>query len=544
MFKKESDKMKVILLFIFMAIFITTLFSEEHVPWYHIHYEENDAECYAYAIGRAYGKTKNDACNPLTMSGNGILSNYFYKVNSIEGQINYNDIMAKDVIEFGDHAVFVTQVSSSNPSFIYVDHKKSPDDPDEYSETLMEVIYSYGSPKWLWRQWDRWEITVKNEFTGGDVKVKNTIRNSPWLEDDLEWGSSVNIVAIEDNKLVGGLKRDFKEWNKNNYPIQGSTKSYNAGITDNYTLNVTWEAQFDNYYHFTFQNSFVGLSENGNMKVNGTTYNNITLQDTFWIEEHTSISFQALSHSYNNINYSFDHWNDQGTLSTRTINDVSNHGSYTAYFKGKPTKVSGFEFDCDIGNPIHFTWNQHPNSNVKYKIYRKRKNQYGSQSDPVLIATLNNNQTSYTDYDYEKAQTYIWLLFYDVRAYYTTEATEADQEWYALYGQAIPKIVREQFVNQNTGLPTEFKLINYPNPFNPETNFVYSVPEMTYIKMKIYNSNGQFIKTLFEGARSAGVYVSKWSGVNDSGQQIASGVYYLIMELPDRIISRKLLLLR
>lgn len=30
--------------------FVTLLFSEDHVPWSHIHYSADSAECYAYAI--------------------------------------------------------------------------------------------------------------------------------------------------------------------------------------------------------------------------------------------------------------------------------------------------------------------------------------------------------------------------------------------------------------------------------------------------------------------------------------------------------------
>lgn len=522
---------------------ISGLQSQTHVPWSHTHYDDEDAECYAYAIGRAYGKTSSHTCNPLTMSGNGILSNYFYKVNSTEGQIDYDDVIAKDVIEFGDHAVYVTSVASGNPYFIYVDHKKNPSDPNEYSETLGAVMYTYGSPKWLWRQWDRWEIEVDNNYTGGQVKVKNTVRSTPWSEEDLEWNSSVNLDAVDDGKVISGIKRDFNRWLKDEDEISRAN-SINVLIIGNYTSTAEWEAEYYNYYHFTFQNNFSGLSSNGDMKINGTTENNISLQDTFWVQEEGSISFQALSHSYNYINYSFDYWNDQGSTSSRTVSNVSDHDSFTAYFVGKPTKVNGFEFDCGVGDPIYFTWDQHSNSNVKYRIYRKRKNQYGQMSSPVLIATLNNNITSYTDYDYEKASSYIWLLYYDVRAYYTTEQTESDQDWYAVYGQAMPKIMNDQIPEKITELPTTFSLTNYPNPFNPETNFTYSLPEMTNIKMKIYNSQGKIVRTIHEGIKAAGNYSSKWNGINDSGQQVSSGVYYVIMELPDRIISRKLILTR
>lgn len=68
-------------------------------------------------------------------------------------------------------------------------------------------------------------------------------------------------------------------------------------------------------------------------------------------------------------------------------------------------------------------------------------------------------------------------------------------------------------------------IINYPNPFNPGTNFYVRIPDDSRRKsgrIEVYNSIGQrvFVVPL------SGVSTYKWDGVDTSGKAVASGVYY------------------
>ena len=50
------------------------------------------------------------------------------------------------------------------------------------------------------------------------------------------------------------------------------------------------------------------------------------------------------------------------------------------------------------------------------------------------------------------------------------------------------------------GVPKEFKLYgNYPNPFNPSTTIMFTVPEDGHATLKVYNIVGQPVATLIEG---------------------------------------------
>jgi len=82
-----------------------------------------------------------------------------------------------------------------------------------------------------------------------------------------------------------------------------------------------------------------------------------------------------------------------------------------------------------------------------------------------------------------------------------------------------------------SSLPKEFSLgQNYPNPFNPETSVNYTIPQEASVRLTIYNILGQKTVTLVDERKSSGVYTVKWNGTNDSGNQVASGLYFYRLE--------------
>jgi hypothetical protein len=72
---------------------------------------------------------------------------------------------------------------------------------------------------------------------------------------------------------------------------------------------------------------------------------------------------------------------------------------------------------------------------------------------------------------------------------------------------------------------------NYPNPFNPETWVPYQIAEDADVIIRIYDVKGHLIRVLDLGHKTAGFYVTKeeaafWNGRNDTGEKIASGLYF------------------
>jgi hypothetical protein len=94
-------------------------------------------------------------------------------------------------------------------------------------------------------------------------------------------------------------------------------------------------------------------------------------------------------------------------------------------------------------------------------------------------------------------------------------------------------------------IPTEFNLSqNYPNPFNPTTNIRYSLPEASYVSLKIYNMLGQEVKTLFNGDKAAGIHEITWNGDDNFGSKVSSGAYVYRIVAGKHSITKKMLLLK
>gem|GEM_PF-4190420 len=93
--------------------------------------------------------------------------------------------------------------------------------------------------------------------------------------------------------------------------------------------------------------------------------------------------------------------------------------------------------------------------------------------------------------------------------------------------------------------PYKFALsANYPNPFNPSTTITFSLPEEGMARLAVYDLAGRLVKTLRQGRLEAGFHSVKWDGRNTLGDTVASGVYVYMLRFKDKILSRKMLLLR
>ena len=90
-------------------------------------------------------------------------------------------------------------------------------------------------------------------------------------------------------------------------------------------------------------------------------------------------------------------------------------------------------------------------------------------------------------------------------------------------------------------------LVNFPNPFNPETWIPYQLSKPAEVTITIYASNGQIVRTLTLGHQPAGMYQNRsraayWNGRNALGELVASGVYFYTLTADDFTATRKMLI--
>lgn len=102
----------------------------------------------------------------------------------------------------------------------------------------------------------------------------------------------------------------------------------------------------------------------------------------------------------------------------------------------------------------------------------------------------------------------------------------------------------QKIVNNNE-LDKSFTLFqNHPNPFNPITNIEYQVRKNAHVSIKVYDILGREIKTLVSKNLGIGTYGVEWDGRDNSGNQVASGLYIYRMIADDFVASYKMLFLK
>ncbi|MDE0554147.1 MAG: T9SS type A sorting domain-containing protein, partial [Candidatus Poribacteria bacterium] len=107
-----------------------------------------------------------------------------------------------------------------------------------------------------------------------------------------------------------------------------------------------------------------------------------------------------------------------------------------------------------------------------------------------------------------------------------------------------------QMAPKAMALPNETQLLlNYPNPFNPETWIPYHLATRTNVKVSIYDSQGTLVRVLPLGPQPAGSYTSRsraahWDGRNALGERVASGIYFYQLQTDEISPLRKMVVLK
>ncbi len=92
-------------------------------------------------------------------------------------------------------------------------------------------------------------------------------------------------------------------------------------------------------------------------------------------------------------------------------------------------------------------------------------------------------------------------------------------------------------------------LVNYPNPFNPETWIPYHLANASNVQITIYDVQGTVVRRLDLGHQRDGYYTSRsraayWDGRNVFGERVASGIYFYQLEADNLSLLRKMVILK
>jgi hypothetical protein len=121
-----------------------------------------------------------------------------------------------------------------------------------------------------------------------------------------------------------------------------------------------------------------------------------------------------------------------------------------------------------------------------------------------------------------------------------TVVVEVDGFW----GYAAVVVTLEITQQGNEFSQTSLELSNYPNPFNPRTEIIYSLPSDAEVTLTVYNILGREVIRLVEGVKTAGEHRIEWDGRDDTGREVASGIYLYRLQADAASTTKKMILLK
>ena len=95
-----------------------------------------------------------------------------------------------------------------------------------------------------------------------------------------------------------------------------------------------------------------------------------------------------------------------------------------------------------------------------------------------------------------------------------------------------------------TPAPAPSLLQNAPNPFNPRTRIRFVMPRAGRARLTVHDVAGRRIATLLDGPVDAGERRVEWTGRDDAGRHVASGIYFYKLEADGMVLSRRMALLK
>jgi flagellar hook assembly protein FlgD len=83
-----------------------------------------------------------------------------------------------------------------------------------------------------------------------------------------------------------------------------------------------------------------------------------------------------------------------------------------------------------------------------------------------------------------------------------------------------------------------------PNPFGRQTQLTYTLPSPGFVRLSIHDAQGRLVNQLVGRFEPAGQHAVRWSGRNEAGALMPSGIYHARLWYGDHTSTSTILLLR
>ena len=229
-------------------------------------------------------------------------------------------------------------------------------------------------------------------------------------------------------------------------------------------------------------------------------------------------------------------WALHGTANPAThqlpVNALTSFSRFTGGQQSAlPVQLANFNAVAAGQSRVRLNWSTvSETNNYGFEVQKSARSAEGYETIansfvPGHGTTLKPEQYSYVD---ETAQPGMW--------YYRLKQIDLDGTAHYTDGVQVSMVM-----GVKETAPVEFALNqNYPNPFNPETQIKFAVEQSGRTTLRVYNSLGQEVATLFDDVAEAGQYYT----VKLNGMGLASGVYFYKLESGSKSDLKKMSLLK
>ncbi len=244
-----------------------------------------------------------------------------------------------------------------------------------------------------------------------------------------------------------------------------------------------------------------------------------------------SYAIRKSSINNGNTTYTSSEWTITSIPTGEPLNgNPNNFGNPNTHSVDTPLPVELSSFTAAAGNGVvtlrwvtqseinneRFDVLRAPERNGVYQVIGFRPGQ-GNSNAPISYSLADNLVANGTTYWYKIADV-------DVNGVRTEHGPVS----------ATPQAAGTEIITLNADVPANFKIYPaYPNPFNPSTNLKFDIPAgsqgLQDVKVEIYNTIGQKIRTLFEGIAEPATHSLAWDGADDNGQTVPGGVYFAVL---------------
>jgi hypothetical protein len=217
----------------------------------------------------------------------------------------------------------------------------------------------------------------------------------------------------------------------------------------------------------------------------------------------------------------FEIWANNGSSPPDIYRTSYINGQYTTPENiGTPVNTSGNEFNPYIDPDerfLIFVANRNGGYGL-HDLYLSSRNQDGTWNNPINLGPEINS-------DQDDAAPYIS----PDGSYFFFNAWKTGDLGYNPYwvdAQVVYNLITDVDDEKNSEGPATFQLHqNYPNPFNPTTKITYSIPQRSFVSLKVYDVLGNEIARLVDEVKAAGEYQLEFGA---SG--LTSGIYIYKLE--------------